>query len=797
MMDETDFVDTHIICSHCGIQCEHSTITWKEDTFCCEGCKMVFQLLAEHELQDYYRFENQPGISIKDPGKRFDYLDDPEVQNKLIGFRESGISRIQFEVPSIHCSSCLWLLENLHRLIPGVRSSRVNFQKKQLTILFDEENCSLRSLVEMLHKIGYAPELNYHKLEGRQKEKIDRGLLYRLGLAGFAFGNIMLLSFPEYLGFHKASFHFYIGYINIILAIPVLVYSGSYYLESAWKGLKMKQLNIDVPVALGMLALFSRSIYEIVSHTGEGYLDSFAGFVFFLLIGRWFQALTYQSIDFDRNYKSYFPISVMVRDGGEWLSKSLSRLKPGQYVRVKSNEIIPADGVLMSSQAAIDYSFVTGEAEPILKEKGQKVLAGGRQTGGAIDILLSHSVDQSYLTQLWKADVFSKNQMSKASRLINAISKYFTISVLIIAFLSFLVWMPVSMGKAFQVLTAVLIVACPCALALSMPFTFGNMLRILSKKGMYLRNIQTIEHFQDVDHIVLDKTGTITDSSRIELEYSGKKLSEIQLTWIRSVCASSNHPLSKAMVRKLDHLDILDLQSFTEIGGQGIKAEIEGHFLKIGSDAFIFNVPKRHQAGVHVEIDDEYFGFFKVSQSLRKNVKNTVRNLRKEFQLSLLSGDQDTDRERMQSIFQTDSERLLFNQSPKNKLEYIKSLQQAGETVLMIGDGLNDAGALKQSDVGLVISDNANNFSPSCDAILKADLFPELLKYFRYIRKSKRMIYGAFTLAFMYNAIGLYFAIGGILSPVVAAILMPLSSITIISYGLIVSAWTARATFGK
>ena len=710
---------------------------------------------------------------------------------KLISFSEGDLSRISFSLPQIHCSSCLWLLENLHRLAPGIRSSRVNFQKKEATIVFLNKEITLRQLVELLTKIGYEPELNWQTLEERKSEEIDRSLLYKLGLSGFAFGNIMLLSFPEYLGFERAAFHFYIGYINIFLALPVLIYSGSDYLRSAWRGIQLNRLNIDVPVALGMLALFSRSVYEILSGTGEGYLDSFAGFVFFLLIGRWFQAITYRSIHFDRNYKSYFPISVSVLKGGEWIAESLDKLEKGMQIMVKHQEIIPADGVLLSDEASLDYSFVTGESDPVRKKLGEKVLAGGKQTKGAIRVELSGSVDQSYLTQLWKEEVFEKNEASATSRLVENISKYFTWIVLGIAAMSFVWWYQVDAGIAFHVVTAVLIVACPCALALSIPFTYGNILRILSKRGFYLRNTTTVEHMQDFNHIVFDKTGTITDSTRIELQFEGPHLSDFEKSWIKSTCQQSNHPLSRAIAKKLAEVEDIALDEFSEIAGKGVRSVLDGRVLRLGSEAFIFEVEQQKIHGVHVEIDGRYMGVFHVEQAMRKNVEEIIEHLDTHFELSMLSGDNEEDRERMIDLF-GNAGVLHFHQSPGQKLAYIRDLQRNGERVLMIGDGLNDAGALKQSNVGMVISDQANNFSPACDAILNADQFSQLLRFLRYLRSSRGMIYGAFVLAFLYNVIGMYFAVTGQLSPVIAAILMPLSSLTVIAYGLGISSFLFR-----
>ncbi|MBP6540510.1 MAG: heavy metal translocating P-type ATPase, partial [Saprospiraceae bacterium] len=405
-------------CTHCGDECPTDHPVFDDKDFCCNGCQVVYSVLRDNGLGDYYKFESNPGISQKSiSSKNYSFLDDEDVVNNLVEFREKSIAKISFTLPQIHCASCIWLLENLNKLNPGILSSRVNFLAKSATVSYNPEKIKLREVVEQLAIIGYPPELNLQKLSTAKSGVHDRSLYYKLGLAGFSFGNIMLLSFPEYLGFEQASVKFYLGYINIILAIPVLLYSGFDYLRSAWWTVKMKQINIDIPIAIGMLTLFFRSVFEIMTQTGEGYLDSLAGFIFFLLIGKWFQHYTFYSIAFDRNYKSYFPISAMIKTDDGWQSKSLDKLDVGDVLLVRNEEIIPGDAILLKGDATIDYSFVTGESDLLKKTSGEKIFAGGKNIGSNIHIQLLKKVDQSYLTKLWDEDSFSIDKESKTQTL--------------------------------------------------------------------------------------------------------------------------------------------------------------------------------------------------------------------------------------------------------------------------------------------------------------------------------------------------------------------------------------------
>ena len=780
------------VCSHCGDECpdDHPIMDGKD--FCCNGCQVIYTVLQESGLGDYYTFQDTPGVSQKTiRDNNYAFLDDDSVIASLLEFREEHLYKISFSLPQIHCASCLWLLENINKLQTGIIHSRVNFLAKTATISFNPQIVSLRKVVETLASIGYPPELNLQKLSGTNTIGQDRSLFYKLGLAGFAFGNIMLLSFPEYLGFEKASVRFYLGYLNIMLATPVLLYSGFGYIRSAYWTLKMKQINIDIPIAVGMLTLYFRSVYEIVSATGEGYLDSLAGFVFFLLVGKWFQHYTFYSITFDRNYKSYFPISALVKVGNEWESRTLDNIDTGDLVMIKNEEIIPVDSVLMVDNARIDYSFVTGESEPIRKQKGDKLFAGGKNSGANIQVQTLKKVDQSYLTKLWDEDTFRIDKEARTQTLIDKIGKYFTITVMSIAVLTLVYWLIADKALAFNAFTAVLIVACPCALALAMPFSYGNIMRILGRNQFYLKNVQVIDRIQHIDEIIFDKTGTLTDHRNIKAINTDKSLSEKERYLIKTAVFQSGHPLSKAIFKILEGDFSTVVESFEEVPGKGTSTVIEEHVIKVGSAFYTECEAHGDLKGVFITIDGQYITRFDIEHQLRTGVEELVDTLSSRYKITILSGDNNREESRLRAIFPADS-KMIFEQSPMDKLTYVKNVQSEGHHVIMIGDGLNDAGALMQSDVGIVISEDSNNFTPACDAILGAGVFDRLLYYLIKLHQARNLIKGAFILAFLYNVIGLYFAVRGELSPIVAAILMPVSSITVMIYGLLSSTWLFR-----
>lgn len=806
---------TPTACFHCGEECSDEVVFFDAKPFCCQGCRMVYEILQQNDLCQFYEIEKNAGVSLKGRSlQQYAWLDDAEVASKILDFNDGRIAKVAFHLPQIHCSSCIWLLENLHKLTQGVRESRVNFLRKEIAITFDPRETSLRKIVELLASLGYVPELNMATLEKGKPRAYDRRLTYQLGVAGFAFGNIMLLSFPEYLGLsdHEENFRTLFGYINLVLSIPVLLFSGRDYLKSAWHSLRTWTPGIDVPLALGMVVLFLRSAYDILSGTGAGYLDSLAGLVFFLLIGKWYQSLTYHRISFERDYKSYFPVAaLLVNPHQEEKTVALNKLKPGDTIRLRNGEIIPADGILKKGRSSIDYSFVTGESELVHKHETEEVFAGGRHHGSSVEILLTKAVSQSYLTRLWNEHTFKQEKLYGTSQLADRVGRYFTVVILLIAFATLIYWLPEDTETAILAFTAVLIIACPCALALNIPFTLGNAVRILSQRGFYLKNTNVIEALNHIDTVVFDKTGTLTYSKKGSLIYQGKELDEEQKRLVKSLVRQSTHPISQYLEAYFGETDAQHkVEEFVEVPGKGIAGKVNGRRLRVGSVAFILGaesgeaplhtVAEGHSsASVCIELDGKFLGCFLLRSSLRNGAAGVLSYFRSWAKTYLLTGDNDRDRTLLQSHFAEGENDSWFyaNQSPSDKLVFVKQLQQLGHRVLFLGDGLNDAGALAQSNVGIAISENTNNFTPACDAILDARQFENLPALITYVHKALKAVRTTWIFALMYNLLGLSFAVSGTLSPLVAAILMPASSLTIVLIGVGLSSLEARRILRK
>lgn len=784
-------------CFHCGNEIiKKDEIIFDEKSFCCNGCKTVYEIFSQNDLTCYYDFQNAPGATPQEINGKYDFLEDEKIIAKLLEFQENTTSIVSLYIPHIHCSSCIWILENLQKLQEGISTSQVNFPEKKVRITFNNTKVSLKELVYLLSSIGYEPYISLDNFE-EGKKNVDRSLIYKLGIAFFCFGNIMLLSFPEYFEVEEFWINQYKGFFRWLifgLSLPSFLYSASDYYVSAYKSIKSKMLNIDIPIALGIVVMFVRSTIDIIFDFGQGFFDSLTGLIFFMLLGKLFQQKTYSFLSFERDYKSYFPIAITKIDQlGKEIPVQVYDIEKGDRLLIRNQELIPVDGILISDTASIDYSFVTGEAIPIEKKSGDKVYAGGKITGKVVELEVLFSVSQSYLTQLWSNDVFQKKIDQKHKTITDTISQYFTPILLILAFLVFGIWLFIDLSTAFNVFTAILIVACPCALALTAPFTLGNVLRIMGNQKLYLKNATVIEQLAKVDTIVFDKTGTITSNKKSSVNFHGEELTNNELKLLKNVIRGSNHPLSRKIYDYLPHFDKVEVSQFNEITGKGIEAKIGEVFFQIGSSSLVnvANQESSKQTKVHVRINDIYKGYYFFDNQYRNGIEALFEKLSTHYELKILSGDNDGEKETLQGLLPEKTE-LIFDRKPEQKLEYIEKLQKQGKNVMMIGDGLNDAGALAQSNVGISISENVNVFSPACDGIMDASQFSKIGYYLNFSKNAMRTIYMSFGLSFLYNLVGLSFAITGNLSPLVAAIIMPLSSITIVSFVTIMSNYYAK-----
>jgi len=779
--------ETH--CFHCGLNCLNSVYQEAGHLFCCAGCLTVYQFLNSQGLSNFYRLGAAPGNTAQEKKSepyQFEYLDDKELFEKIIDYRLGDIAVITLKLPGIHCASCIWLLENLHQIEKNVKKVQVNFLKKQARIHFDSNGLALSGLVRLLEKIGYLPEFSWKNFN-KSKQLNNRKELIKIGIAGFAFGNVMMLSFPDYFSNEvPVDFKKFLGYACLILSLPVLLFAARDWFLGAWKAIKHKHITLDIPIVIGLLILFTKSTFDVLVEQEVGYFDSLCAFVFFMLLARYFQKITFEKLSFTDGILSYFPMAVTIIKDGIKRTVPFTKIQVGDELFLRNGEVIPVESTMISESGLVDYSYLTGESELVTVGTNDKLLAGGKINGQGVSVIASKPIEGQILEQIWqdseRSDV--KNRKTFADR----ISPYFVGTIVTIASLAFLIHLLLGRGYGFGIycFASVLIITCPCALAISAPLVYGVMQRKLAKRGFYLRSGEILEGLAEADTIVFDKTGTLTYSEK-ELYPVKENLTEDEKAACGALASNSIHPISK-QISKWSHQNFIST-SFEEKVGKGIQGFCNSLYIQIGSvrwfeqlgyDLEILTEHKNQAENLLlVSIDNKIMAIYKLQDKFRENGKEILVSLQNKYDLHVISGDHDKSRENLEQIG-LNRNQIHFQYSPLDKQEYIQALVKQGKKVIMIGDGLNDQEALRSSHVGIAISEESSHFSPASDVILIGKQWSELPYFIASSKQAVKLIKLNLGFSLLYNIFGIYIAVGGMLTPIYAAILMPVSSLTVV-----------------
>lgn len=780
---------TGLLCRHCGDPCDDTAIRSGGEAFCCPGCASVYEILTREGLDGFYACEMAPGVSQRDQASRapdrFDALDDPAMAAAFIEFDDGRVARARLSIPSLHCASCVWLVERLWRIHAGVVGAEVDLLRRTARVTYRPDETSLRAIAERLASLGHEPVIALE--QAAEAATAARRRLYRqIGVAGFAFGNIMIFSVPRYAngGPLEDGFGRLFDLLNLAFAIPVLLFSASDWFRAAWRSLGARHVTLDLPVALGLAVIFARSVADILTGRGEGFMDSFSGLVFFLLVGRLFQQKTFDRMAFDRTYRSFFPLSVRVDRNWGTDVVPIEHVAPGDTIVVRPKELVPADAVALDGPGAIDYACVTGEQAPAWVASGDRVQAGGRVVGRTLRLRVTGAVSHSRLASLWANPLFRRTKTSWMTEVADRFGAWFTVFAVGLAMAGAIWWWP-DAGMSASVATAVLIIACPCALTMAAPVALGTAMGQLGQRGLHVKHTGVILDLSRIDTVAFDKTGTLTSAAEPVVVAHGGGLSDRDWRLARAAAAESVHPLSRALAAAGPAegrvTDVADTP------GAGLHAMVDGHQVRIGRARFV-GVADDDPALTHVSVDGRA-GWARVSVPARDGIDEAIGRLRVDHDVHLVSGDHDADAPRWRDAFEG---RMAFRQSPGDKLTLVERLRSARRRVLMVGDGLNDAGALAAADVGLAVSDATAAIVPACDAVVSGEQVRNLPGYLAYARRARHVIVLAFAISVVYNAVGLTLAVLGALTPLVAAILMPVSSLTVIGLSAGGMRWSAR-----
>lgn len=731
---------------------------------------------------------SQRGIDSRDPA-RFASLDDPANAARFVTAKPGGLARVVLPVPAMHCASCLWLLEQLWRFHRGIVRAEANLMRRCVTVEFRPAEISLRGVVEQVAALGYEPVLDAEPPAGVPAAR--RTLYLKIGVAGFAFGNVMLFSIPRYANGAPlpAQFQELFGLLNLAFSLPVLLFSAQDYFRSAWAAARVRAITLDVPIALGLAVLFLRSVVDIFTRHGEGFLDSFSGLVFFLLIGKLFQQKAFESIAFDRTVQSFLPLSVRVERDTDVVLTRIEMLRPGDTMVLRPQEVVPADAVLLDAGGLIDYAFVTGEQAPVDVARGAVVHAGGRVSGRAMRLCVSRAASQSRLAALWSDPVFEAPKPHRLTELLATFGWWFTVLAMSLAVIGAMAWWPHARAAA-DVATAVLMIACPCAFTLAAPMTLGTAMGVMGRAGLYVKHAAVALDLSRIDTVVFDKTGTLTTAaSGATVTYEGFTADDWNL--IQQLAATSVHPISRAIAEgKKPGVNseltpgFLPSVPSVETAGRGVSGVIDGHRVAIGSAAFVAECngeagvgEPRSDLSTWASVDGRV-GAIQLRAPERTGMPAAAADIAARYRTWLLSGDHDTEAPRWRAVF---GDRMRFRQSPADKLAFIRVEQEAAHRVAMVGDGLNDAGALAAANVGISVSDDTACLVPACDAVIRGDRLARLPLFLTYAARARVVIMVCFAVSIAYNAVGLTLALTGRLTPLATAILMPVSSLTIVA----------------
>ena len=796
-------------CRHCGTDCGTEPVRVGGDVFCCHGCASVFALIAEHGLSGYYQCDITPGVSQRsaEPRRtdRFAALDDASVAASVRLFDDGTLAGAVFAVPGLHCGACVWLLERLWRVDEGILRAEADIVRRTVQVWYRPEKLSLREVAERLAAIGYEPEIDVPeegpgadgqpgaRAASRAAAKERRALHLKIGLAGFAFGNAMIFSIPHYAngGALDPFNQWLFSTLNLVLAFPVLLFSARDYFTAAWRAIVTRTMTLDVPVALGLAVLFGRSLADIATSRDAGFLDSFNGLVFVLLLGRLFQQKSIDRLAFDRTFRSFLPLSVQVVGQHGPRPVPVDRIAPGDRLIIRGHEVVPVDAQLLDEDGCVDYAFVTGESTPVALQRGANVHAGGRVAGRSLHLLALSRASNSRLAALWTNPAFSTAKTPAFAALSARFGAAFTVIAVGLALGGAWAWRAEG-DVAFQVFTAVLIIACPCALTLAAPIALGTAMEMLSRHGFYLRRPAVALELARVNTIAFDKTGTLT-TTRLDASVLHEGLSEDEWRLARRLAAESVHPVSRAIAAAAEEPAAGVVSYCRESTGLGIRGVVDEHVVVIGTADYVSRqIGRIVPAGdtTVVAIDGRPTGRVWMGGVPRDGVTQAVGTLRASYSTHLVSGDHPAEASHWRAVF---GEHMSFRQSPEAKLAFINGLRGRGGRVLMIGDGLNDAGAFAAAEVGLAVCDAATCVVPACDALIDGSRLRHLPAFLRYASRATDVVVACFILSLFFNAIGLTLALTARLTPLAAAILMPVSSVAVVALSAGGMRWYARA----
>jgi P-type Cu2+ transporter len=770
------------------------SIEQQQRQFCCPGCLAVAETIIEQGLGDYYKFRTAPASKaqlVPDQLQLANY-DSAEVLADLTQ-TSSEQTQIELSIAGISCAACAWLIEKQLGKHSAIHHVSVNSSTARCLVSWDLKQLKLSDLLSAINQLGYqASPFMADQEEAVQQTELRR-FLKRLAVSGFMSMQVMMLAFGLYFGEYTgidAEFEGYLRWISLFLTTPVVFYSAKPFTLSAWRAVKGRELNMDVPVTLAVYYTFIASAYATLFDTGEVYFESVCMFVFLLQLGKFFEfRARAQARSATGNLLKIMPVSARLLQGDEFVPTSARRLEAGQLILVQAGETIAADGVVVAGKSSVDESMLTGEYKAVSKAEGDAVMAGSINHDGALTVQVHQALAHSRLGQIISLQQRTLNQKPQIVEKTTKLARFFIQRLLVIALGTFLVWyFWLDQERAFWVTLSVLVATCPCALTLATPTAVTCALARLNRKGILIKNQQVLEILPQLNRIFFDKTGSLTQG-RFSIQHCTLHRAEYSedtvLALIARIESYSEHPIAKAFAPYFSteiKVDQVQVHVGSGVSALWLQQEGAGKVVKVGNAVFC-GVAEQSSAAVCCTIDNQLVLSVELADALRPEVPALVAALkRRGMGLSMLTGDSSAQVEQVQQ--QLDFEHVFKGCSPEQKVDHIRDAVANGEKVLMLGDGINDSPCFHAAHVSVALDSGTDLSKNQADVVLLHNDLSLVNELIEGASLAQKIVKQNLWWAVGYNLVIIPLAVMGFVSPYVAVIGMSFSSILVVSNSL-------------
>lgn len=781
------------ICKHCGAICEGFPTAAIKD-YCCLGCEIIASTIKDLKLEDFYRYAAQrlPSSQSSQPKNRnYEWLENKEVVEKYITARDGDRLDATLPIDGIHCAGCLWLLEALPKRVEGLAFARVDIGRGEIQVGFDSKKITLRSVALTLNKLGYPIRLE----EEARLPAIARRELWMLGVAAFCALNTMMLAISLFQGLYtpiEKQYQQLFAWLSMLLTLPVVSWCSLPFYRNSVEALRLRRFHVDQPIALAILSAFLLSVFDTFTSRPYLYFDSICSLVAFMTLGRIIQrhALNRARTHLTRQLGTLPQTTRIERNEVEHEQLS-SLIIAGDIVKLASGETATTDAVVIEGSVTVDEAVLTGESTPKSKVCGDTILAGTRVYEGIARAKALSSQRMSHLGKLLSQLQHCDLRECSFSRFADRAAGYYVVATLLVAMTAFIWWSSKDLESAFTAFLTVLIVTCPCALGIAIPAALGILVGKSAQRGIFISSIRIVDTFPTVKHFLFDKTGTLTSTNPKLIKSIAHQPEVSNLGSIVTALASidATHPLSAALLASRN-VAPLPLSGVERVAGRGVNALLNGTRYYLGSvtwaKEFDIQIPTETQAlieqchSVVVLFDpSQILGTFAFSSEINPDAQQTLHALgEKQW---ILSGDTDWSTKSCGRDLGIPPHRAIGGLSPEAKRMVLRNL---AEPALMVGDGINDTLALSEACVAVGIRGGLDITMKVADVYLASGKISDLAALKRAINRSRYCAYAILFVALCYNVVGASLAVCGLMTPLIAAIIMPLNALMVLSLAL-------------